>query len=81
MLTMSQRVSDKIRFHLEHIMEYLPGTKLTLVARNPLQAPGTDDIIVSADNLQSVIDSLEWQRDVQMQRALAPFRVEGYGAN
>ncbi len=73
---LSARQSEKIRYHLEHIMEQLPGAVITIVARNPMQMPGMDDTIITADDLEKVIASLEFQNDIQIQAELDKYRVK-----
>lgn len=73
---LTKRQSDKLKYHMEHIMEIFPDRILTLLARNPLRIPGADDYILTADNINKIIDSLEWQRDVAMQMELAKYKGE-----
>lgn len=74
MTAISPRQSEKIKYHLEHIMEQLPDMKLTLLARNPLAPPGYQDVIITADDLEKVIESLEFQHNIHIQAQLDKFR-------
>lgn len=62
-----QAVALRVKTHLAEIGEmFNPGTKLTLVARNPELPDGSQDFVITADNLPDVMTALKIRHDAEL---------------